>query len=53
MNVFINSININGEDGVFEGKVSINIKNKQQLNALMESMKKVDGVQKVERVNTL
>ncbi|MGB1043231.1 MAG: RelA/SpoT family protein [Tenacibaculum sp.] len=53
MDVFIHSINISGDDGIFEGKLSLSVKNKTQLNKLIESMKKVEGVQKVERVNTL
>ena len=53
MDVHIHSINISGDEGVFEGKLSLSVKNKVQLNKLITSIKKVDGVQKVERVNTL
>ncbi|MGB0879052.1 MAG: RelA/SpoT family protein [Polaribacter sp.] len=53
MNVFIHSINISGNDGVFDGKLSLSVKNSSQLTKLMKSIKKVEGVQKVERVNTL
>jgi GTP pyrophosphokinase len=53
MNVFIHSINIAGNEGVFEGKLSLSVKNKTQLSRLITSIKKVDGVQKVERVNTM
>ncbi|CAL2102913.1 GTP pyrophosphokinase [Tenacibaculum sp. 190130A14a] len=53
MDVFIHSINISGNDGVFDGKLSLSVKNKVQLNKLIDRMKKVEGVQKVERVNTL
>ncbi|TVZ55051.1 GTP pyrophosphokinase [Lutibacter sp. Hel_I_33_5] len=53
MSVFIHSINISGDQGVFDGKLSISVKNKNQLNKLIESIKKIDGVQNVERVNTL
>ncbi len=53
MDVFIHSINISGDDGVFDGKLSLSVKNRSQLNKLIESMKKVEGVQKVDRVNTL
>lgn len=53
MSVFIHSINIAGNEGVFEGKLSISVKNKTQLIKLIESIKKVEGVQKVERVNTM
>lgn len=53
MNVFIHSINIAGNEGVFDGKLSLSVKNKTQLSKLIESIKKVDGVKKVERVNTM
>ncbi len=53
MNVFINNINIAGHEGYFNGKISLTVQNKNQLNTLIENIKKVEGVQKVERVNTL
>lgn len=53
MHVFIHSINITGNEGVFDGKLSISVKNKTQLNKLIESIKKVEGVKKVDRVNTM
>ena len=53
VSVFIHSINISGNDGVFDGKLSLSVQNISQLTKLMKSIKKVDGVKKVERVNTL
>ena len=53
MDVFIHSINIAGNEGFFDGKLSLSVKNKTQLNKLIESIKKVEGVQKVKRVNTM
>lgn len=53
MDVFINSINISGGHGIFEGTLSLSVKNKTQVTKLINSLKKLDGVQKVERVNTL
>ncbi len=53
MDIFIHSINIAGNEGIFDGKLSISVKNRTQLNKLIESIKKVEGVQKVERVNTM
>ncbi|GGG99032.1 RelA/SpoT family protein [Polaribacter pacificus] len=53
MDVYINNINISGNQGVFDGKLSISVKNKSQLTKLITSIKKVDGVQKIERVNTM
>jgi len=53
MHVQIHSINVSENEGVFEGKLSISVKNKTQLNTLVANIKNVDGVQKVKRVNTL
>ncbi|CAM1343624.1 RelA/SpoT family protein [Tenacibaculum amylolyticum] len=53
MDVFINSINISGNAGIFEGKISLTVKNRTQLTKLINRIRKVDGVQKVTRVNTL
>jgi GTP pyrophosphokinase len=53
MGVFINSINIAGDEGVFDGKISLSVKNSGQLNKLMKSIQKVEGVKKVARVNSL
>jgi guanosine-3',5'-bis(diphosphate) 3'-pyrophosphohydrolase len=53
MGVFINSINIAGNEGVFEGKINLSVKNSGQLDKLMKSIQKVDGVKKVDRVNSL
>ena len=53
MDVYINNINISGDEGVFGGKISISVQNKSQLSKLINSIKKIDGVQKVERVNTM
>ena len=53
MGVFIHSINIKGDDGVFEGKISISVKNSSQLNRLIKNLQKIEGIKKVDRVNTL
>jgi len=53
MGVFINSINIKGDDGVFEGKISITVKNSSQLDKLIKKLLKVEGIKNVDRVNTL
>jgi GTP pyrophosphokinase len=53
MGVFIHSINIVGDEGVFDGKISLSVKNISQLNKVIKSILKVEGVKKVERVNTL
>ena len=53
MGVFIHSINIKGDEGVFDGKLSISVKNSSQLDKLIKNLNKIEGVKKVERVNTL
>jgi GTP pyrophosphokinase len=53
MGVFINSINIAGNEGVFEGKINLSVKNSGQLDKLMKNIQKVEGVKKVDRVNSL
>jgi guanosine-3',5'-bis(diphosphate) 3'-pyrophosphohydrolase len=53
MGVFINSINFAGNEGIFEGKISLSVKNSGQLNKLIKSIQKVEGVKKVDRVNSL
>jgi len=53
MGVFIHSINIAGNEGVFDGKISISVKNSTQLDKLIKSLSKIEGMKKVERVNTL
>jgi GTP pyrophosphokinase len=53
MGVFINSINITGDEGVFNGKIALSVKNSRQLDKLIKSLLKIEGIKKVERVNTL
>ena len=53
MGVFIHSINIAGDEGVFDGKISLSVKNSSQLKKLMKSLQKIEGVKKIERVNSL
>jgi GTP diphosphokinase / guanosine-3',5'-bis(diphosphate) 3'-diphosphatase len=53
MGVFIHSINITGDEGVFEGKISLSVKNNSQLNKLISRIQKVDGIKKVDRVNRM
>ena len=53
MGVFIHSINIKSDEGVFDGKISISIKNSSQLDRLIKNLQKIEGIKKVERVNSL
>lgn len=49
LHVHIRSINVSEEDGIFEGKISVSIKNKTQLEKLIDELKRIDGIQKVSR----
>ena len=51
MNVNIRSLNISGSRGIFEGKMSLGIKNNKQLQQLIKNIKKIDGIEKVERIH--
>ncbi|MDP3312654.1 bifunctional (p)ppGpp synthetase/guanosine-3',5'-bis(diphosphate) 3'-pyrophosphohydrolase [Lutibacter sp.] len=50
MGVNILSLNISGQDGIFEGKIMVSVKNKSQLQKLSESIKKIEGIETVERI---
>ncbi|GAB1309120.1 RelA/SpoT family protein [Urechidicola sp. KH5] len=50
MHVNIKSLNISGNEGVFHGSMSIGIKNNKQLQLLIKNIKKIEGIEKVERI---
>tara|TARA_R110001583_G_scaffold57921_6_gene173075 strand:+ start:6763 stop:8982 length:2220 start_codon:yes stop_codon:yes gene_type:complete len=50
MSVNIHNLNISGHDGIFEGKITISVKNKTQLQKLSENIKKIEGIDKVDRI---
>jgi guanosine-3',5'-bis(diphosphate) 3'-pyrophosphohydrolase len=49
LHVHIRSINISEEDGVFDGKISVSVKNKSQLEKILDELKQIEGIQKVSR----
>lgn len=51
MNVNIQSISLNGEAGIFRGRVTVIVQNNNILNKMIENIKKIDGVEKVTRVD--
>lgn len=53
MDVYIHNINISGDEGVFEGKILISVKNNSQLSKLINRIKKIESVLKIERVNAM
>ena len=50
MNVNIHGLNISGHDGIFDGSITVSVKNKSQLQKLSESIKKIVGIDTVERI---
>ena len=53
MSVNIHSLNISGNHGIFEGIISVSVKNNAQLLKLTESLKKIEGIETVERIYKL
>ena len=49
LNINIRSINIAGDEGVFEGLITVVVGDKSNLNRIIEELKKVEGVRSVER----
>jgi len=49
MNVNISAVNIISNDGLFEGEITLKIHNVSFLNSLIKKLKKIDGLQSVER----
>jgi GTP pyrophosphokinase len=50
MNVNIQSISLSSEAGIFNGQVTVVVQNNNILKKLIDSIKKVDGVDRVTRV---
>ncbi|ESU26214.1 GTP diphosphokinase (guanosine 3',5'-polyphosphate synthase) [Flavobacterium limnosediminis JC2902] len=53
MNVNIQSISLSGEAGLFNGQVTVIVQNNMILKKMIENIKKIDGVDKVTRVNNI
>ena len=51
MHVNIQSISLSGDAGIFNGQVTVIVQNNIILKKLIENIKKIDGVDKVTRVN--
>jgi GTP pyrophosphokinase len=50
MSVNIHSLNISGDDGLFEGKITVSVQNKSQLQKLCDRIKKIEGIETVDRI---
>lgn len=51
MNVNIQSISLSSDAGIFNGQVVVVVQNNTILKKLMENIKKIDGIDKVTRIN--
>ncbi len=51
MHVNIQSISLSGEAGIFNGQVTVVVQNNTILKKLIDNIKKIDGIDKVTRVN--
>lgn len=50
LGINIRELAIRSHDGIFEGKVSLYVKDKETLNALMKKVDNIKGIEKVKRV---
>jgi len=50
MHVNIQSISLSGEAGIFNGQVTVVVQNNKILKRMIDSIKKIDGIEKVTRV---
>jgi len=51
MNVNINNLSMSTNNGMFDGKIVVGIKNNDQLKKLIDRLKKIEGIDKVLRLN--
>jgi len=49
MGVNIKSFSISGEEGIFEGKIKIIVKDKDQLNSVIKRIKAIDSISTIDR----
>ena len=51
LGINIRSFSIQGDEGYFEGKISLFVKNKDQLNHVIAAIKRLDGINNVTRID--
>lgn len=49
LHVNMKNLNFSSKHGMFQGEITVNIKNKTILNQLIDKLKKIDGIDKVSR----
>jgi GTP pyrophosphokinase len=50
LGINIRSLSIQGDEGYFEGRISLVVMNKDQLNLVIKSLKTLDGISEVVRI---
>lgn len=50
MNIDMRSFSINSNDGVFNGEIALEVKNKTQLEETLKQLKQIEGVTRVKRI---
>ena len=45
----MHSINLSEEAGIFNGKITLSVKNKSQLEDVMKELEQIEGIQSVKR----
>ena len=48
--VNIRTFSINGDEGYYEGKISVFVKNNNQVNLIIRKLKEINGINSVERI---
>ena len=48
-NINIREVNIHSHDGIFEGNVSLSVKDAESLHAVMDKLRKIKGIESVKR----
>ena len=48
-NINIREVNIHSHDGIFEGNVSLYVKDAESLSAVMDKMRKIEGIETIKR----
>lgn len=49
-NINIREINIHSHDGIFEGNISLYVKDAEDLHAVMDKLRKIKGIESVKRI---
>jgi GTP pyrophosphokinase len=51
LNINIRSMTLETDSGIFEGHITVYIQNTEQLKTLIETIKKVNGIESINRIN--